>query len=148
MFLFPVFSPIIACEAHYELPANGSVYRRQSPRIMVFKDHASKLLKFSRMAGDEYVPSEEDPDIIMATLVPIAMKIVQSHLGSSTFCDRFSTPLTSVARQVETISCLNVLLSGLRLVTSCWWITGVMTLLQSQLLSWLMSVTQRRLKRR
>merc|ERR1711997_167472 len=76
------------------------VYRRQSPRIMVFKDHASKLLKFSRMAGDEYVPSEEDPDIIMATLVPIAMKIVQSHLGSSTFCDRFSTPLTSVARQV------------------------------------------------
>ena len=101
MFLFPVFSPIIACEAHYELLDNGSVNRRQSPTIMVFKDHASKLLKLSRMAGEEYVPSEEDPDIIMATQVPIAMSIVQKQLAGQTFCDRFSTPLTTVARQVD-----------------------------------------------
>ena len=67
---------------------------------MVFRDHASKLLKLSRMAGEEYVPSEEDPDIILSTLVPIAMSIVQTQLAGSTFCDRFSTPLTTVARQV------------------------------------------------
>ena len=53
------------------------------------------------MAGEEYVPSEEDPDIILSTLVPIAMSIVQTQLADSTFCDRFSTPLTTVARQVE-----------------------------------------------
>ena len=107
MFLFPVFSPIIACEAHYELLDNGSVNRRQSPTTMVFKDHASKLLKLSRMAGEEYVPSEEDPDIILETLVPIAMSIVQTQLAGSTFCDRFSTPLTTVARQVGNGQCDN-----------------------------------------
>ena len=52
------------------------------------------------MAGDQYVPSEEDPETIMTTLVPVAMNIVQNHLSGSTFCDRFSTPLTTVARQV------------------------------------------------
>ena len=68
---------------------------------MGFKDHTKKLLGLSRMAGDQYVPSEEDPETIMTTLVPVAMNIVQNHLSGSTFCDRFSIPLISLARQVQ-----------------------------------------------
>ena len=67
---------------------------------MVFKDRTAKLINLSRMTKDEYIPSEEDPDKIMADTVPVALSIVQAHLSSSTFCDRFLTPLTSMARLV------------------------------------------------
>ena len=68
---------------------------------MVFKDRAAKLISFSRMTKDEYIPSEEDPDKIMSDIVPVALNIVQTHLSSSTFCDRFLTPLPSMARLVR-----------------------------------------------
>ena len=70
---------------------------------MVFKESATKVLKISRMVGDEYVPTQEDPDTIMTDVVPLALSIVHVHLATSTFCDRFSTPLSTLAHQVAII---------------------------------------------
>ena len=68
---------------------------------MVFKENAAKILKIGRMGLDVYIPAEEDPDIIMTMRVPVALSIVHNHLANSTFCDRFMTPLSSVARNVR-----------------------------------------------
>ena len=68
---------------------------------MVFKQSATKLLTIHRMAAGEYVPKLIDKDKVMTEHVPVALKIVHDRLREESFCDRFLTPLVSLARQVS-----------------------------------------------
>ena len=70
---------------------------------MLFKENASKLLSISRMAKDEYVPKEEEPEKILNETVPKAMQLFKCALSDGFFCDVSSTPLSFLARQVGDI---------------------------------------------
>ena len=70
---------------------------------MLFKENANKLLSISRMAKDEYVPKEEEPEIILNETLPKAMQIFKCCLSDGFFCDVSSTPLVFLARQVGDI---------------------------------------------
>ena len=70
---------------------------------MLFKENANKLLSISRMAKEEYVPKEEEPEKILNETVPKAMQIFKCSLSDGFFCDVSSTPLAFLARQVGDI---------------------------------------------
>ena len=60
-------------------------------------------MSISRMAKEEYVPKEEEPENILNETVPKAMQIFKCSLSDGFFCDVSSTPLSFLARQVGDI---------------------------------------------
>ena len=68
--------------------------------VSLFKESASKLCTLGRLVGSEYVPEVMEQDTIISQLLPKAMDIFQSELPQAQFCDKFGTPLDSLARRV------------------------------------------------
>ena len=69
--------------------------------VSLFKESASKLCALGRLMGNEYVPEDMEPDIILLDLVPTALNIFQLESSQANFCDKFGTPLNTLARRVK-----------------------------------------------